>query len=154
MTFPLLVVASLLVPAATAAETPRAFVTRLYAAYHTGSFSPFVHAERVFTPRFVAAIKEDGRLFRDEVGFLDADPICQCQDLAGLRAEIREVRQPPPAAADVRVTLRFDGSDPRSIRLKLARTAAGWRVADIEAADEPSFLRDLEASNRRKRSRR
>ena len=147
-----LLITALVASTATPAETPRAFVTRLYAAYHTGRFSPFIHPERVFTPRFVAAIKEDGRLFRDEVGFLDADPICQCQDLAGLRAAVGEVRQPSPAAADVRVTLRFDGSNPRSIRLKLARTPAGWRVADIAASNEPSFLSDLEASNRKKRS--
>ena len=147
-----LLAAALHAPMAASAETPRAFVTRLYASYRKGSFSPFVHPERVFAPPFVAAIKEDGRLFRDEVGFLDADPICQCQDPSGLSAEIQEVRQPSSAAADVRVTLRFDGSDARRIRLKLARTPAGWRIADIAAPGEPSFLRDLEASNRRKRS--
>jgi hypothetical protein len=151
MSLPILL-AALLAPAAAPAETPRAFVARVYAAYRNENFSPFTHPERLFTPPFVAALKEDARLFRGEVGYIDADPICQCQDTGGLRAEIREVRQPSPAAAEVRVTLRFGGSDARSIQLKLARTAAGWRIADIAAADEPSFLRGLEASNRRKRS--
>ena len=151
MSLPFLAAALLAPAAATPAETPQAFVTRLYASYRNPNFSPLTHPERTFTPPFVAALKEDARLFRGEVGFIDADPICQCQDTAGLRASIAGIQQ-SAAAADVHVTLRFGGSDVRSIRLKLAKTAAGWRVADIAAAEEPSFLRDLQASNRKKRS--
>lgn len=150
MTLSLLAAALLAPVAALPAETPQAFVTRLYASYRNPNFSPLTHPERTFTPPFVAALKEDAHLFRGEVGFIDADPICQCQDTTGLRASIAGIQQ-SAAAADVRVTLRFGGSDIRSIRLKLAKTPAGWRVADIAAVDEPSFLRDLEASNRKKR---
>jgi hypothetical protein len=143
--------AALLAPAAAPVETPQGFVTHLYASYRNKDFSPLAHPERTFTPRFVAALKEDARLFRGEVGFIDADPICQCQDPGGMRTSIAGVQQSAAAAA-VRVTLPLGGSDIRSIRLKLTKTAAGWRVADIVAADEPSYLHDLQASNRRKRS--
>ena len=147
-----LLAAALLAPAAAPADTPQAFFTRLYASYRNRDFSPLTHPERTFTPAFVAALKEDAQLFRGEVGFIDADPICQCQDPSGMRASIAGIQRQRAAAADVRVTLRFGGSDVRSIKLKLATTPAGWRVADIAAADEPSFLRDLQASNRKKRA--
>jgi hypothetical protein len=133
------------------AETPAAFVGRLYAAYRDEDYSPLRHPGRVFARPFVAALAEDRRLYRDEVGFIDADPLCQCQDPAGMKAELGAVRQASAAFATVPVRLRFGDSDVRAIELKLVRGRAGWRIADIAAEDEPSFLQDLQASNRRKR---
>lgn len=135
-------------------DGPRAFVTRLYAAYRDPDYSPLRRPDRVFAPAFVAALKEDARLFRDEIGFIDADPICQCQDPGGMKAEVTAVARSGPAAAMVRVALRFGSADRRDVGLKLVRTPAGWRVADIASADEPSFLADLQAWNRRARARR
>jgi hypothetical protein len=137
---------------APAAETPAAFVGRLYAAYRDENYSPLRHPARVFARPFVAALADDKRLYRDEVGFIDADPLCQCQDPAGMKAEVGAARQASAAIAAVPVRLRFGDSDVRTIELKLVRTGAGWRVADIAAEDEPSFLQDLQASNRRKRA--
>jgi len=147
--------AAWLAPAAPAAaqEGPRAFVARLYAAYRDPDFSPLRRPERIFAPPFVAALAEDRRLFTGEVGFIDADPICQCQDPGGMKADLGAVRE-AGARAEVSVRLRFGAADVRRIRLKLVRLAAGWRVADIAADDEPSFLADLQASNRKERQKR
>jgi uncharacterized protein DUF3828 len=135
------------------AETPRAFVARLYAGYRDGNYSPLVRPERIFAPPLVAAIREDVRLSRDEVGFMDADPLCQCQDPSGLRPVVGKVRQPTARTATARVGLSFGASDRRELRLRLVRTGAGWRIADIVTADEPSLLAGLQRFNRR-RSRR
>jgi hypothetical protein len=140
--------AALLAPAA---DTPRAFVESLYAAYRDEDYSPFRRPGRVFAPPFVAALAEDSRLFRDEIGFIDADPLCQCQDHSGMKAETGAARPISARRAEVPVRLRFGAADVRDIRLKLVRTPAGWRVADIATADDPSFLTDLQASNRRQR---
>jgi hypothetical protein len=148
----LAVLAAAMLSPAPAGETPRAFVERLYASYRDSNYSPFTRAARVFAPPFVAALREDSRLFRDEVGFIDADPICQCQDAGGLRARVAGVRQPTAAAAEARILLRFGDTDSRDLILRLVRTRAGWRVADIATADDPSFLGELQASNRKKRS--
>ena len=135
------------------AETPSAFVTRLYAGYRDENYSPLARPERVFAPPLVAAIREDARLSKGEVGFMDADPLCQCQDPAGLHADIGTVRQPTPRTATARIGLDFGGSDRRALRLQLVRTRSGWRIADIATADSPSLLSDLRRFNRR-RSRR
>ncbi|MEA3034049.1 MAG: hypothetical protein QOH86_2065, partial [Sphingomonadales bacterium] len=48
-----------------------------------------------------------------------------------------------------RVALRF-GDDRRLLTLRLARTSAGWRIADVATPDSASLLLDLEAANRRR----
>ncbi|HEX8572953.1 MAG TPA: DUF3828 domain-containing protein [Allosphingosinicella sp.] len=148
MSLPLLL-AALLAPSA---ESPGAFAARLYDSYRDENYSPFRNPRRIFAPPFVAALAEDSRLSRDEVGFIDADPLCQCQDHSGMRAELGKARPLSARQAEVPVRLRFGAEDVRDIRLKLVRTGSGWRVADIVAEDSPSFLRDLRAWNRRKRS--
>jgi hypothetical protein len=148
MILPLLFAAAL---AAAPAETPGAFVERIYAGYRDPDYSPLARPDRIFAPPLVAAIREDQRLSHDEVGFMDADPLCQCQDPAGLQPLIREVRRPTPRTATARILLRFGGTDDRQLRLDLVRTAAGWRVADLGTPDSPSMLRDLRRFNRRRR---
>jgi hypothetical protein len=142
---------ALAAPAA-AAETPAGFVSRLYASYRDENFSPFRRKSRIFAPAFVAALDEDSRLYRDEVGFIDADPICQCQDPAGMKAEVGRARTAGAGRAEVPVRIRFGASDVRDIRLELIRVGGAWRIADIASADEPSFLAELQASNRRRRA--
>jgi hypothetical protein len=141
-------------PATAPAETPRHFVERVYAGYRDPDFSPLKRPERVFAPALVAAMREEARLSRGEVGFMDADPLCECQDPSGLRPSVTDAAPIRPAAARVRVTLRFgEGGELRELTLRLVRTAAGWRIADVSGPDEPSLLADLTAWNRKHRRR-
>jgi hypothetical protein len=135
------------------AETPRSFMERLYAAYRDTDFSPFEHPERVFAPRLLAAINEDSRLNQGEVGYLDGDPICQCQDATGLQTTITRVRLQGRDKATVNVSIGLTGYKPRPATFSLIRTRAGWRIADVSSPDEPSMLRGIEQSNREARAR-
>jgi hypothetical protein len=143
----------LLLLAASAAqpETPTAFMERLYASYRQRDYSPFRHPDRVFAPRLVRAIAEDARLSKGEIGYVEADPVCQCQDTDGLHAAVRKVTADGPSRATAEVVLDFTDSTPRRVKFSLVRTTAGWRIADVSSADEPSFLRGIEASNRKAR---
>ena len=140
-----------LAAAAAQPETPRRFLERVYASYHDSNFSPFRHADRYFVPRLVAAISEDSRLAHGEVGYLDGDPLCQCQDAAGLHARVLRVRTPSPKSANAEVALDYPDNTPTRIRLSLAMTKSGWRIADVSAGGDPSLLRALEASNAKSR---
>jgi hypothetical protein len=148
-----MILIALAAAAAATAETPRHFVERVYAGYAHESYSPLAHPERLFAPALVAAIREDQRLAKGVVGFLDGDPVCDCQDPGGLRATITDIATTAPNFATAHVALRF-GTDRRALTLRLVQTAAGWRIADIASATEPSLLKDLQASNRRQRSHR
>lgn len=141
-------------PAATPTPSPEAFVSGLYQQYRRNpDFSPLLQPRRVFAPRLAAAIGEDERLSKGEVGFLDGDPLCDCQDTGGLRARIVRVRRDAPAKAQVEILIRLAGNDRRPLRLTLVGVAGGWRIADVASGHEPSLLADLERENRR-RSRR
>ena len=135
------------------AATPRAFLERTYANYRNPHFNPFDHLDRYFAPRLIAAINEDTRLAHGEVGYVDGDPICQCQDPDGLHAKVARVTPQGPAKAQAEVIVDFTDSTARRVRFSLVRTAAGWRIADVSSGDEPSFLRAIEDSNRKARRR-
>jgi hypothetical protein len=136
-----------------AAEAPRRFVERVYAGYARDDYSPLTHPERIFAPALLAEFRADARLSRGEVGFMDADPLCQCQDAGGLHPSILSLSE-SRATATARISIRFgDSADSRQVTLRLVRLPAGWRIADIAAADEPSLLAAIHAFNR-KRSRR
>ncbi|HEX8468353.1 MAG TPA: hypothetical protein VF620_11165 [Allosphingosinicella sp.] len=142
----------LLLGAATPAETPAAFVDRLYASYRDPDYSPLARPGRVFAEPLVGAIREDARLSKGEVGYMDADPLCQCQDPTGMRPRIGTARLSGRTRASVPVAIDF-GSDRRDLRLSLVRTAVGWRIADVATADEPSLLESLHRFNRRRSGR-
>ena len=135
------------------AQTPRAFLERTYASYANPNFNPFDHLDRYFAPRLIAAIHEDARLAHGEVGYVDGDPICQCQDPGGLHAKVTRVTLQGPSKAKAEVIVDFTDSTARRVRFSLIRTAAGWRIADVASGDERSFLRAVEDSNRKARRR-
>ena len=136
------------------ASTPRAFLEGVYAQYKRPNFNPFSHLERYFAPRLVTAIREDARLGHGEVGYLDGDPICQCQDTEGMHASVTKVTQQGRDKALAEVAIGWDNDKSRPTKFSLIRTRAGWRIADVSSADEPSFLRAIEESNRQQHASR
>lgn len=139
---------------ATAAARPgghpgaREFLSRVYDHYPTvddpGAFDPTgIDAARVFTPALVSLIATDRRLTSDgDVGALDGDPLCDCQDDNGMSVRIGTVKQDGPTSARADVTLTFDSGPSPTINHLIVRLAwgkAGWRIADIETKDQPSL---------------
>lgn len=147
----------LLLLAAAAAQAPagtaEGFVQRLYASYNRSDFSPFKHPERVFAPRLLAAINEDMRLAQGEVGYLDGDPVCQCQDHGKVTAQIRMLTRPSRGTARVLVHVDLGIGDARDLWLTLVHTRSGWRIADIRPFPGESLLQALEAANRDARAK-
>jgi hypothetical protein len=133
--------------------SPKAFMERLYANYRQTDYSPFKHPERVFSPRLAAALAEDSHLFKNEVGYVDADPVCQCQDADGVTGNVEKITSQGAGRAAARVMIGFTDSTPRRVTFSLVRTAGGWRIDDVSSPDEPSFLKGLEASNRKARAK-
>ena len=140
---------ALFLAAAIAGESPRAFLERTYSSYRDSNFSPLDQPQEIFAPELRAAILEDERLAHGEVGFLDGDPLCDCQDTGGMSSRIISVAR-NGAKASALVLVRFAGTnDRREIRLKLVRTPSGWRIADVGTKSEPSLLQDLRQANRK-----
>lgn len=121
----------------------RTFVEGLYGAYH-GDGPDYVgrQAKRVFSPALLALIHRDkARTPRGDVGALDGDPICDCQDF-----EITKVIVTVEPAGAGRATARaqfLNFGKPQTVRLDLVVGPGGWRVDDVHTPDTPSLARFL-----------
>jgi hypothetical protein len=141
----LLLALSAAAPQAQDLTSARAFVTGLYSAYRRDPGPDYLgpKAKSVFSPRLLALIRRDAALAKGEVGALDGDPICDCQDAGGLRLRelktvSRTVADRPSDRLDATVRLGFP-SGTRTLRLDLVAVDGNWRVDDIHSQDTPSL---------------
>ena len=104
----------------------------------------------IFQPSLIGLIKEDQRLADGDVGALDGDPICDCQDSADMTFTIKSVRASGPARASAIVVRRAPGgaTELENITLDLAQSGGHWRVWDVHTKDTPSLRAMLIKSNR------
>ncbi|HUO88303.1 MAG TPA: DUF3828 domain-containing protein [Rhizomicrobium sp.] len=135
----------------------RAFIVKLYSHYPApaggGNFQPTdKDAPSVFDPGMVALFKEDTRLANGEVGFVDADPICMCQDDSGLKPKIVSVTMNGSAAATAVVDLVYTGEPkpqkPNLLTLHLVVVNGQWRIYDLSMGDVKSYRSDLAKANK------
>jgi hypothetical protein len=140
--------AALIVPVLVQArgeESARTFTLRLYEAYRSGSPDYLGRdARRTFAPALLALMERDrAKTPPGDVGILDGDPVCDCQDAGGVRATSVWVVPAGPTRARARVTLRFP-SETRVLELDLVSIRGEWRIADVHTKDTPSLVRLLE----------
>lgn len=125
------------VAAAPDAASARAFVEKLYSHYPSKPegihFNPTgKNASQVFDPGMVAAFRGDTRLANGEVGFIDEDPLCQCQDDGGLKPKVVSVTMTSPKAADAVVNLQYPGERLTLVLiLHLVPVNGAWRIYDL-----------------------
>jgi hypothetical protein len=131
---------------AAAPEDPKAFLAALYARYNTAKtdFSPFDTPEKYFDPQLLALMDSaDKTTSGDDVGPLDGDPICDCQDYRRLRADIK-VKSIDGDTAVAVVNLRDQGvAKTKVLTYYLAQRGGQWRIHDISNPDMPSLRRLL-----------
>lgn len=142
-------------PVSAPAASPRAFVDDLYGRYRADpDFSPFTNPGSWFDPDLLAAMKEDERLTPEgEVGAIDADPICSCQDTGGMEAQVAGVEQTSPTTAVATVNLWVGTPDQRPLKLDLVAVSGQWRVHDIHGGGDDSFLAYVRKSNAEAKAR-
>jgi hypothetical protein len=141
------------VSAAPDASSAKAFVEKLYLHYpstpNRSAFQPMgKNASEVFDPGMIAAFREDTRLAHGEVGFVDSDPLCQCQDDTGLKATVVSVTVTDPNAADVVVNLEYPNDKPIVLTLHLVPVNGAWRIRDLSTDELKSYRADLLKANK------
>jgi hypothetical protein len=141
------------VAAAPDAASAKAFVEKLYSHYPSNpsrmEFDPTgKNASEVFDPGMIAAFREDARLANGEVGFIDADPLCQCQDDSGLKPKVVSVTMTGPNAADAVVNLQYPRDKLLALTLHLVPVTGAWRIYDLSMGDVKSYRDDLLKANK------
>ena len=102
---------------------------------------------QALTPELFALVKADQDAAKGEVGALDFDPFCSCQD-DEITAVTVEAKPQGPDKAEVTVSFR-NFRKPHTTRLSMIKTAGGWRVADIHTKDVPSLTALLKKALRK-----
>jgi hypothetical protein len=131
--------------------TATAFLAELYARYSRDrTWTPLgAEAHRIFSPRLLDLIRRDGMAAEGEVGVLDGDPICACQDSDGLKMQSLTIRAAGPGKARADVGLSFF-NDVRELTFDLEDQSGGWRIADVHSDDMPSLAGLLEDDLKRR----
>ena len=123
----------------------KAFVTGLYAAYATPPVPDSLgrQAKDTFSPALLDLMRRDAaRTPKGEVGTLDGDPICNCQDYE-IRGVTIVATMAGPGRATVIASFRNHGQ-PQSVGLDLVWSQERWRVDDVHARDMLSLVKLLE----------
>ncbi len=133
-----------------------AFISKIYADFHPDN-TDFDHlqegADTIFSPTLRDLIHQDAKQADGEVGYLDGDPICDCQDydISDVRADFSRTEKGPPADdtlkhgalkhGALRADVRFKNfGNTTQVGLSLIHTDSGWRIADIQTESTPSLV--------------
>ncbi len=141
---------SMLPALAAPAETPEAFVRRIYAKQYRDN-GPGVSTDRpkgaaFFTAELLDQFAKDSELAHGEVGAIDQDPVCDCQDWGKLKIKQLTVAPAEAGAVKARVDLTNLG-EAYTLTLTLQPTPAGWRIADVGSKDTASLLAYIKNAN-------
>jgi hypothetical protein len=138
-------------PAATDSADAKAFLDGLYAHYKTSSsnstFQPFdANAGDVLDADTIALMKADEKALNGDLGDIDGDWLCDCQDYQSISATVT-VQSATPTTA--KATADFHDSidtspKPHHDTFDLVKTAAGWRIHDMGTSDQPSLRKVLQ----------
>jgi len=127
-------------------ESARKFVERVYADYaNPDQRHQEQRQHKFYTPALLRLLLADRRGHSGEVGNLDGNPICDCQD-PGNPGELkaRSITVTATDATHAQAVVAFViVKEVRTATLSLVATAAGWRIDDIATPDTPSLRRLL-----------
>lgn len=134
-------------------EGAQLFVRMVYGSYHDDHPSPIdeTQLDAVWSPRMAALIRRSRELANGGPSYLDADPLCNCQDFESLmvqRVQIFQDRQRPDVVRMARVEF-INAGKPVMVLLALSGgPIQGWQIDDVVKHEGlPSLAEALTASN-------
>jgi hypothetical protein len=99
----------------------------------------------------IGLIAEDQRLAHGEVGALDGDPLCDCQDDSGDSFTVGVARADGPNGAAVEVVRHDHNVKPpalETIKIVLRQANGVWRIHDVGTPYMPSLRAYLIKANK------
>lgn len=129
------------------APGPKAFLEGLYAHYKSSSstgttWAPMdANVREVFDPDTVALLAADTKALKGELGDIDGDWLCDCQDWGSIAATVTITSQTATTAkavADFHDT-QIPDDTPKRDTFELVKTPAGWRIHDMATPNDPSL---------------
>jgi len=149
LTMALLVSLTIASPAVAAPAEPagtRAFIEHVYAGYPRNTPRSERAYYALFDRQLRTLIVKNDHYAAGDVGPLDGDPICDCQDDAGFSHRLVGVTGDAHAAI-AKVRNIFASPEPRNelVTHRLVMQDGRWRISDIATPERPSLKRWLAA---------
>jgi len=123
----------------------RRFVAGLYAAYGKEpgpDYTAHGAGQDIYAPKLLALMRKDEAAAQGEVGAVDFDPICDCQDYSITRVTISVNRA---ASGKTIAQVRFKNSNAwQRVTLDLVPVGGVWKISDVHGTHVKSLLRFLE----------
>lgn len=97
---------------------------------------------KAYSPSLIRLIRLDQRRGHGDIGKLDYEPLCECQDPSGLRYTIKSMVPVGRYKLRAEVTLVNSPTGAtwqKNVILDLVWTKQGWRINDTHTAREPSL---------------
>ena len=131
--------------------TPEAFIQALYKDYGKDGRPDVLGqlAPRFFAPRLLRLIQADERVPVGEVGRLDEDPLCDCQDDGGFHLSSIVVNRSSTDRATATARFTLDTA-PVTIVVDLETVNGAWRIADVHNRSMPSLISFLSGTGSRR----
>jgi hypothetical protein len=129
------------------ADAAKAFLEGLYAHYAKSSstgttWAPMdANIKEVFDDDMVKLMAADTKALKGDLGEIDGDWLCDCQDWGSLVATVT-VTEASPTAAKAEATFhdtQVPDDHPRRDTFDLVKTPAGWRIHDMGTAQDASL---------------
>jgi len=129
------------------ADAAKAFLEGLYAHYRTDKDNTFQMFDKdtkaVFDADTARLLADDTKALKGELGEIDGDWLCNCQDFTSLQATIA-VQSATPTTAKATADYHDTGDPtrpPDHDSFDLVKTNGVWRIHDITVRGEPLSLR-------------
>ncbi|MFT2789939.1 DUF3828 domain-containing protein [Serratia sp. T13T92] len=144
-----------LTQSASATENPSNFLARIYAIYGhdevTAAFIGETGPKRIASKQFIAVLEEDQALtLPGDMGYLDADPICQCQDYQNLVVTDINILSNDNKKSHATVTFRAfrDSNLTTTTEFDLVAENGQWFIDDIFDTNQQSVRHAIDANNK------
>lgn len=149
---------------ASSAESAEQFVKSLYSRYGPSSDPPNLfesNAVQAFDPSLIALARKDAAAARPDVGVLDYDPVCNCQDTDIRFPGLKVIIQTANVHRAIAVAEFSTDNTQNKIAFTLTRHGNRWRIFNIEDLSGPGspidlrtlFRKDIRELSQKKSSR-
>lgn len=120
------------------------FISSLYKGYQSPKEVNYLGkaADSIFTPELLELIREDKKQADGEVGNLNYDPICDCQDfeISDVQINVKESKK-NEMEADVHFV---NAGTEVNLVFRLVAKGTQWRIGDIKSKSTPSLFQFLQ----------
>jgi hypothetical protein len=128
------------------ANSARDFLEKIYATYQDDAYFLGIYQEgdaAIASPSLLQLIQKSRLALNGDIGSIDADPICNCQDYGEIKVLAITIEMKSQTTARAKVTFSNIGNPPENTLFDLVWSENKWRIDDLKTPENPHSFREL-----------